>query len=368
MPSRRRALGLIAAAPFIMGADAAPPLSRARYRLMTVIDAKCWLERYGLDSPPDRFAPLLLDAAKASGATIISQTQGGSGTLDNLKTATALMDKRIKGSADRVMKVLTAADLKTAKTSGKLGIAYDVQGTSELEGDAANVAVLKDLGIRTVQLTYNLKAAAGDGCMVPNDGGITPFGRAVVGEVNRLKMLIDFSHVGHRTAADGIKESTRPPAITHSGCHALNPHPRNMPDAQMKALADKGGVFGIYFMSYLIANGQEHGEDVIRHIEHAIKVCGEDHVGIGTDGRLPPLVFDQAYKDYWRKDVYEARVKNGTVAPNEGADIFNYAPEYNPADRYALVGDDLIRRGHSVDRVEKILGGNFARLYSEVWS
>ena len=101
---------------------------------------------------------------------------------------------------------------------------------------------------------------------------------------------------------------------------------------------------------------------------HILNLVGEDHVGIGTDGRLPPLVFDQAYKDYWRKDVYEARVKNGTVAPNEGADIFNYAPEYNPADRYALVGDDLIRRGHSVDRVEKILGGNFARLYSEVWS
>jgi membrane dipeptidase len=203
--------------------------------------------------------------------------------------------------------------------------------------------------------------------MVPKDGGITEFGRAVVAEVNRLKMLIDFSHVGHRTAADGIAASTRPPAITHSGCYDLTPHPRNMPDAQMRALADKGGVFGIYLMCYLVTRGQEHKDDVLRHIEHAIQVCGEDHVGIGTDGVVPPLVLDKAYRDYWRTEVYEPRVKNGTVAPNEGADIFNYTPEYNVSDRYALIGDDLIRRGHSLARVEKILGGNFARLYSEAW-
>ena len=367
MPTRRHALAMLAATPVLAAAEADKTLPRARYKAMTVIDAKCWLKPSDPTLADAPFSPELLKAAKDSGLTMISQTHGGSGTLDALKAGAANTDARIKAHPEALIKILNAADLRAAKSSGRMGIAYDVQGTSELDGDVGKVAVLRDLGVRTVQLTYNIHTAAGDGCMVPNDGGITEFGRAVVAEVGRLKMQIDFSHVGHRTAAEGIAAATRPPAITHSGCHALNPHPRNMPDAQMRAVAQKGGVFGIYLMSYLIEKGQEHSADVIRHIEHAIQVCGEDHVGIGTDGIVPPLVFDQAYRDYWRKDVYEARVRRGIVAPNEGANIFNYAPEYNPPDRYALIGDDLMRRGHSITRVEKILGGNFARMFSETW-
>lgn len=344
-------------------------LSRDQYRRMTVIDAKCFLREADPRIADD--APLsnhFVAAARASGLTMISATQGGSGTFERLVSAIQTADARIATRKETVMKVTTGADIKTAKDKGLLGVAYDVQGTSEIGSDAGNVARLKELGVRTVQLTYNLKALTGDGCIVPQDGGITAFGREVVAEINRLRLLLDVSHVGKRTAADAVAAAKAPPAITHAGCEAITPHPRHVLDATMRAVAQKGGVFGLYFMPYLRAKGQADGDDLIRHIEHAINICGEDHVGIGTDGNVPALDLTPAYREYWRTEVYEPRVKRGVVAPNEGADIFNYIPEYNPPDRYYLLGADLVRRGHSTARVEKILGANFARLYQDVWA
>jgi len=335
---------------------------------MTVIDAKCFLN----DSDPTVAAGGMSDdlaaAARASGLRVISSTMGGSGSMEDLTAAIDDANTRIASRPQMFMRVLQASDIEEARRTGRIGVAYDVQGTAEIGSDAGGVARLKELGIRTVQLTYNLHSATGDGCMVPEDKGMTVFGRDVVAEINRLGLLLDASHVGKRTAAEAIVASTRPPAITHAGCDALMPHPRHVPDSTLRLLADKGGVFGIYLMPYLVEKGQAHKEDVLRHIEHAINVCGEDHVGIGTDGGIPPLDLTPEYREYWRTQVYEPRVEQGVAAPNEGADIFNYIPEYNAADRYYLIGDDLMRRGHSVARVEKILGANFARLYGEVWA
>lgn len=372
---RRAALVLMAAGtvpavlPWSGAAAQAAGLSRDRYRQMTVVDAKCFL-READPRIPDTAALSedFISSARTSGLTLISSTMGGSSSMARLETATKNAAARISSRSDVMMQVLTAADARAAKARGRVGVAFDVQGTNEIGNDAGNVARLKDLGIRTVQLTYNLKTATGDGCMVPEDGGVTAFGRDVVAEINRLRLLLDVSHVGKRTAAEAVALSAAPPAITHAGCDAVLAHPRHVPDTTLRALADKGGVFGIYLMPYLRAQGQADKEDVLRHIEHAVNVCGEDHVGIGTDGGIPPLDLTPDYREYWRTEVYEPRVRSGVVAPNEGADIFNYVPEYNAADRYYLIGDDLVSRGHSVARVEKILGGNFARLYQDVWA
>ena len=336
---------------------------------MTVIDAKTRLDDPDPHAPRDPpISSTLAEATTVSGLTLISETVGGAYPLADLFDRVKRVDAVIATRPDKYMRVLTGADLRAAKASGRMGIAYDIQGTAELGDDPAMVARLKDAGVRTVQLTYNLHTATGDGCMVANDAGLTDFGRAVVAEANRLGLLIDVSHVGHRTAADAVAVSAASPALTHGGCYDVTPHPRNMPDAVLRALADKGGVFGIYLMPYLRAQGQADKGDVLRHIEHALQVCGEDHVGLGSDGVIPPLNLTPEYRAYWRKDVYEPRVRDGVVAPNEGPDIFNYVPDYNSAERYYRIGDDLIRRGHSLARVEKILGGNFARLFGEVWT
>jgi membrane dipeptidase len=120
-------------------------------------------------------------------------------------------------------------------------------------------------------------------------------------------------------------------------------------------------------MSYLLKRGQCHREDVFAHIDHAIQVAGEDHVTVGTDSDIGPLVLDETYREWWRTQVCEPRVRAGIAAPNEGPDIFNYVPEYNAANRLQLLGEDLLKRGHKLARVEKILGGNLFRVYQEVF-
>jgi membrane dipeptidase len=188
----------------------------------------------------------------------------------------------------------------------------------------------------------------------------------VIAKINEAKVVLDLSHAGQKTIAEGIAASKAPLAITHSGCRSLVENPRNTFDAEMRALANKGGVFGVYLMPFLTAKGQPQREDLIRHIEHAVNVCGEDHVGIGTDNPLLGFeINDQSRKE--QREFYENRAKRGIAAPGEAADVFNMVEGYNDALRYEHLGNDLSRRGWSSTRIEKVLGGNFLRLYGEVW-
>jgi membrane dipeptidase len=235
-----------------------------------------------------------------------------------------------------------------------------------LEGDLAKLAVFADLGVRIVQPTYNTRNLMGDGCMEKADGGLSKMGYDFVAEMNRLNLLLDLSHAGARTIAQGIAASKSPMAITHTGCRALVDLPRNTWDSELKALADRGGVAGIYFMPFLRESGQPHAEDLIRHIEHAVNVCGEDHVGLGTDGSISGAEINDAYRAFFRKSV-EARQKAGVSAPGESAEVFTLVPEYNDPMRFKHLADDLVRRGWPSSRIEKLLGANFARLFREVW-
>src|SRR5262249_4640852 len=152
--------------------------------------------------------------------------------------------------------------------------------------------------------------------------------------------VVDLSHSGQRTIAEGIAESTGPCVISHTGCRDLVDRPRNTFDAELRALADKGGVAGIYFMPFLSAGGTATKADLIRHIEHAVNVCGEDHVGLGTDGGISAVELTAEYRDALRKE-YESRVAQGIAAPGESADEVELIPEYNSPRRFFQLADDL---------------------------
>ncbi|MFN3287597.1 MAG: membrane dipeptidase, partial [Sphingomonadaceae bacterium] len=131
-------------------------------------------------------------------------------------------------------------------------------------------------------------------------------------------------------------------------------------------VADKGGVVGIYFMPFLVAGSQPTGADLVRHIEHAARVCGEDHVAIGTDGGPIPLVIDDAARQRQRED-HARRAAAGFAAPGEGPDVFPVVMDYNRLDRMERLADALMARGWTQARVEKLLGLNLLRLYREAW-
>ena len=195
-----------------------------------------------------------------------------------------------------------------------------------LDGDLKRLALFQGLGLRICQPTYNRRNPMGDGCLETADGGLSRLGFEFVDEVNRLRVLLDLSHAGRKTIADGIAASKAPMAITHTGCRALVDLPRNTDDSSLRALADKGGVVGIYFMPFLRSAGQPHALDLELHLEHAVNVCGEDHVGLGTDGQISGIEINDAFRAFHRKSVEERR-KAGVSAPGESPDVFTFIPE-----------------------------------------
>jgi membrane dipeptidase len=308
--------------------------------------------------------------ARASGLTAVNLTinEVGNGPDRFEKTVRyiALIERELAAHPDVFMKILRGSDLAAARGSHRLGLIFGCQDTSMLEGDLGRLTLFHGLGVRIAQPTYNLRNLMGDGCLEEADGGLSRLGYEFVSEVNRLRIVLDLSHAGRKVIAQGIRASKAPMAITHTGCRALVDLPRNTDDDSLKALADRGGVAGIYFMPFLRASGQPHAEDLIRHLEHAVNVCGEDHVGLGTDGTLSGIEINDAFRDSMRKFV-EARRKAGISAPGESPDVVNLIPEYNEPRRFLKLADDLARKGWSSARIEKILGANFARLFADVW-
>jgi membrane dipeptidase len=370
---------------FLLGTAAAAVLARiraahaadkagfgeSRYSKALVIDGLGGPGGFHPDLPDD--APWTdgdIADARLSGVTAVNLTinEVGNGPDRFEKTVRfiALIERELAAHPDVLMKILRGSDLAAARDSRRLGLIFGCQDTSMLDGDLGRLAWFHGLGVRIAQPTYNLRNLMGDGCLEEADGGLSRLGHEFVSEVNRLRIVLDLSHAGRKVISQGIQASKAPMAITHTGCRALVDLPRNTDDVSLRALADRGGVAGIYFMPFLRASGQPHAEDLIRHLEHAVNVCGEDHVGLGTDGYISAVEINDAFRESIRKSV-EARRKAGISAPGESPDVVNLIPEYNEPRRFLKLADDLAKRGWSGARVEKILGANFARLFAEVW-
>jgi membrane dipeptidase len=267
---------------------------------------------------------------------------------------------------DRLLLVRSAADILKAKREKTFGVVIGTQDTSMVGGDLDRIATLKKDGVMTVQLTYNNGNLAGDGALEPRDGGATKLGKATIERIEAEKLLLDLSHGGARTMAEATAHAKRPLVISHTGARALTDHPRNTADATIKAVADKGGVVGVYFMPFLSTDMKPTGEALIAHIEHIANVAGEDGVGIGTDNGVMPIVLDEKSKkrmDDWTVE----RIKRGIAAPGEAVGVYTVVESYNSIDRYRRIAQVLEQRGWSQSRLEKLMGGNFLRVYKDAW-
>ena len=276
------------------------------------------------------------------------------------------MEREIDRHPDALCRIRTVADIAAAKKAGRLGLIYGFQDAVAFETDLSRLDQLYRLGLRIVQPTYNRRNLLGDGCLEPANAGLSIAGFAAVEKMNELGILVDLSHCGRQTAADAIRHSKVPVAFTHTGSAALADHPRNRTDAELRAMAEKGGVAGIYFMPFLNAGKQATAADVIRHLEHMIDVAGEDHVSIGTDGGLSGEVLSQEFRDRHVEFVRKRR-EAGISAPGETEDGYLFAADLNMPRRLETLADRLLARGHGSARIEKILGSNLVRVLQAAW-
>jgi membrane dipeptidase len=340
------------------------------YRDAIVIDS---LGGPGDSGDVDEFAPLSAAALKdvqASGLTAVNLTVSGVGSYtrnyDETIKNIAFWNAQIAAHPALFLQIRHATDIGEAKHGGRLGIIYGFQDATPLAEDLDRVDMFLNLGVRIFQLTYNRRNLIGDGCLESGNAGLSEFGRKLVTRLNERKALVDLSHAGERTTLEAIEASKVPIAISHTGCAALNSTPRNKTDNELKRLADKGGYVGIYLMPFLRGKGQPMAADVIAHIEHAVDVCGEDHVGIGTDGTISPVAVTAEFKKNFADQINDRR-KRGISAPGEDPSVYTFIPDLNRADRFARIAELLSARKHSDARIAKILGGNFARLLHDVW-
>lgn len=272
--------------------------------------------------------------------------------------------KRIKEMPDQYMMALSASDFEHAKRENKLAVMMNFQNATMLEGEVDNIDVLHAIGMRCFQLTYNSRNLVGDGSTERTNVGLSDFGVDVVKRMNQIGVLVDVSHSGRQTTLDAVAYSEKPIAYTHTMAEALRPnHPRAKTDEQFKALAEKGGVAGIAALGYFI--GKNPGTDTTLetyadHIEHAVNVAGYDHVALSTDFPVRGLK-SWATKEEW----YEPRLK--FFKPSYDVQWPPYIPELDTPDRFRNVITVLDRRGWSTRQLENLLGGNWMRLFRDVF-
>lgn len=287
-------------------------------------------------------------------------------SLANRNFAVGLRDLRrwqelFERHPDKLLLCRKATDVERAKREGKLAVLLGFQNATVIEDDLGHLDRLYAAGARSIQLTYNARNLLGDGCTERTNAGLSDFGIACVERMNELGMIVDLSHCGEQTTADGIAFSKKPPAFTHTMCKAVYDHVRAKSDALLRALADKGGVTGILALGYLLGPGPETSlEDYLRHIDHAVKVCGIDHVGLASDFSIRGIEAT-ATRESW----YLPRLR--AFKPAYRVRWPPWIPELDKPGRFRTVAAALARRGYKSGDIEKILGLNWLRYFRDVF-
>jgi membrane dipeptidase len=256
----------------------------------------------------------------------------------SLKRTLQLIDcfyKEIEKNQDDISLVTNYNQIEEVNRAGKIAAILSIEGGEALEGDLGALRVLYKLGVRLLTLTWNQRNQIADGIWESRAGsGLTEFGIKVIDEMNDLRMLIDVSHLSETGFLDVIKKSKAPIVASHSNCYALCPHLRNLKDEQIKALADKGGVIGITFVPDFLTQEKRKTivKDVVTHIDYLAEKAGIDCVGLGSD-------FD-------------------------GTDDLPLGLE--GVDKIPNITKELLDRDYKEREIEKILGGNFLRVFKKV--
>lgn len=274
---------------------------------------------------------------------------------DHLRTLASMRHWLLAHRADYLL-VETAADVERARAEGRLGVSFDIEGVNAIGDQPSLIELYHALGVRWMLLAYNRNNRAGGGCQ-DDDGGLTPFGRRVIAEMERVGMVLCLSHTGHRTAREAIGVATRPVIFSHSNPSAVHAHPRNIPDDLIRACAATGGVVGINGVGSFL--GQADGRDDIssatfaRHVDHVVQLVGPRHVSIALD-----YVFDMG-----ELETYLAKMQH-TFPPELG---YSAKPAFVAPEQLPEIVQALLDRGYREDDLRDILGGNVMRLARTVW-
>ncbi len=325
------------------------------YRDAIVIDATC----------PLLHEKRFVDLYRQGGVTALCPTVGATGgageTFKALAGWLAFARER-----DDLLLVRRAADIDEAKRSGRLGIILHFQGADPVEDDLALLDGYHALGLRMLQLTYNVKNRVGDGCEERTDAGLSRFGIALIERLDQLRIVLDCSHTGYRTTMEAMERATRPVVFSHSNPRTVQDSPRNIGDDQIRAAAATGGLVGMNgFPAFVAARPRPTVDDLIDHIDYTVQLVGDAHVGLGIDyyrGQHPFADLDAA------RALYDGWVAAGRWNPaSYPPPPYHYPQGIETPDKLPHLADRLSARGYGDGSILKILGQNWVRVFREVW-
>lgn len=298
----------------------------------------------------------------AGGLTAINATIAIWDDFDSTMTAISGWYDIFEKNSDLILPVRSTADITDAHESGRCGVIFGWQNATPIGTDLRRLSLFHDLGVRIIQLTYNERNLLGNGCYELYDEGLSKFGRAAVQEMNRTGILIDLSHVGDQTTLDAIELSEKPVAITHSNARSMDDHPRNKTDETIRLLAENGGVIGSNAFPMFFPRGfQSTLDDYLDRVEYLIQLVGPDHVALGSD-----MCQDQPRE--WFEWLFASQ---GTIAARDVAgtpEPYVHLSGFSSAAEFQEIASGLEKRGYAGGDIENIVGGNWMRLFREVWS
>ncbi|MCC2603664.1 dipeptidase [Sphingopyxis yananensis] len=309
------------------------------------------------------YEPALIRRMQQSGIDAITVTlcdpksYEGEAFVEALK-AVREHDAFIAAHPQLLVKATKTDHIDIARRNGQIAVFYLFQNSTQFGRDLNNVDKFYQLGVRSAQLTYNDQNWAGSGCKELGANGLTLFGRDLIDRMNQCGMLLDLSHVNMQTMGEAIRHSAKPVIISHTALSSVHTNTRNTSDENLRLLAQRGGVVGICQIRPFLTQLRDGAlEDYFRHIDHAVNICGSDHVGIGSDRDHRVVEMDEAY-------IAELKAEEGSNFNESEWPLF--INELNGPHRMEILWDGLRKRGYPAGTAEKIMGTNVRRIYQEV--
>lgn len=248
----------------------------------------------------------------------------------------------------------SAKKIVEAKQRGQVAIVLCIEGGMPLGEDLALLYIFYKLGVRMIGLTHNLRNQLGDGIGVRRAGGLTDLGIDMVKEMNRLGVVVDVSHLADQGFWDVVEVSRQPIIASHSNCFGLVPHPRNLKDDQIQAIAKNGGIIGVHALWMLVSGKRQATLDnLIDHIDYLRGVAGIEHIAIGPD------LIEEFYPKKLLYDMWAGTSRSKLE--------FIYPDGFRSLADFPNITRGLLGRGYSEKEVKLILGGNFLRVCQQVW-
>jgi membrane dipeptidase len=320
-----------------------------------VIDGTCPLLRRR------EFVDWYIEGGVTACCPTVGSTAPAEETLRNLGAWKHFIESR-----NDLTQVLSTRDIDLAKQQKKLGLIFHFQGADPIENDLNLVEAYRALGVRMVQLTYNVRNRVGDGCEEKSDAGLSAFGIDLIGRLNENHIVVDCSHTGYRTTMEAIERSSRPAVFSHANAHAIHPSPRNIKDDQIKAAAAGGGLVGVNgFPAFLGDSTQPTMDRFIEHLDYMVQLVGIDHVALGIDyyeGMHPVATAGEA-QQFFQQQLAQRRWSAASYPPPP----HHYPSGMATPKELPNLTARLLERGYTAEDARKIIGGNWLRVFRAVW-